>query len=143
MPVEGTIARGQLNDNSAYYQGKTANGKLVTKMPVNLTLPLLERGKKRYHIYCAPCHGLTGAGQGIVVKKGFLPPPSFHIDRLRYIEDGHIFDVISMGIRNMPSYSYQIPVSDRWAIVAYFRALQRSQDVTIDDIPEDTKKTMK
>jgi len=143
MPVEGTVARGQLNENSAYYQGKNDNGQLIRNIPVQLTLPLLERGQKRYNIYCAPCHGLTGAGQGIVIKKGFLPPPSFHIDRLRDIEDGHIFEVISKGIRNMPSYSYQIPVADRWAIIAYFRALQRSQNATIDDIPEDVKKTLK
>jgi mono/diheme cytochrome c family protein len=143
MPLEGTVARGQLNENSAYYQGKTANGKLVNKMPVKLTSILLERGQKRYNIYCTPCHGLTGSGQGIVIKRGFLPPPSFHLDRLRDIEDGHIFDVISKGIRNMPSYSYQIPVADRWAIVGYFRALQRSQNATLKDIPEDVKKTLK
>jgi cytochrome c len=143
MPLEGTVARGQLNENTAYYQGKSISGKLINKMPVKLTQQLLERGQKRYNIYCTPCHGLTGAGQGIVIKKGFLPPPSFHIDRLRDIEDGHIFDVISKGIRNMPSYSYQIPVADRWAIVAYFRALQRSQNATLKDIPEDVKKTLK
>ncbi len=143
MPVEGTVARGQLNENSAYYQGKNANGKLVRKMPVIISLPLLERGQKRFNIFCAPCHGRTGAGQGIVTKKGFLPPPSFHIDRLRDTEDGHIFDVISKGIRNMPSYSYQIPVADRWAIVAYIRALQRSQNAALKDIPEDVKKTLK
>jgi mono/diheme cytochrome c family protein len=116
---------------------------MVNKMPVKLTSILLERGQKRYNIYCTPCHGLTGSGQGIVIKRGFLPPPSFHLDRLRDIEDGHIFDVISKGIRNMPSYSYQIPVADRWAIVGYFRALQRSQNATLKDIPEDVKKTLK
>lgn len=143
MPIEGTVARGRLNKNTAYYQGKTASGKLVKKMPVQLTRQLLDRGQERYHIYCTPCHGMTGTGQGIVIKKGFLPPPSFHIDRLRDIEDGHIYDVISNGIRNMPSYSYQIPVADRWAIVSYFRALQRSQNATLNDIPEDVKKTLK
>jgi mono/diheme cytochrome c family protein len=143
MPVEGTVARGQLNDNSAWYYGKDASGKIISKMPVKMTLSLLERGQKCYEIYCTPCHGGTGAGQGIVIKKGFLVPPSFHIDRLRNIEDGHIFDVISKGIRNMPSYGYQIPIADRWAIVAYFRALQRSQNATINDIPEDIKKNMK
>lgn len=143
MPVEGTVARGQLNENSAYYRGKNANGNFIRKMPVHITLPLLERGQKRYNIFCAPCHGLTGTGQGIVTKKGFLPPPSFHLDRLRDIEDGHIFDVISNGIRNMPAYNYQVAVADRWAIVAYFRALQRSQNATLEDIPEDIKKTLK
>ena len=143
MPIEGTVARGHLNKNTAYYQGKTASGKLIKKMPVKLSKQLLERGQKRYDIYCTPCHGMTGAGQGIVIKKGFLPPPSFHIDRLRDIEDGHIFEVISIGIRNMPSYQYQIPVADRWAIVSYVRALQRSQNATLKDIPEDVKKTLK
>ena len=143
MPLEGTVARGQLNENTEYFQGKRINGQLIKKMPVLLTEQLLKRGQKRYNIYCTPCHGLTGAGQGIVIKKGFLPPPSFHIDRLRDVEDGHIFDVITNGIRNMPSYRYQIPVADRWAIVAYLRALQRSQNATLNDIPEDVINTLK
>jgi hypothetical protein len=143
MPVEGTVARGELHENTAYYYGKDDQGKFVQKAPVEFTLKLLERGQKRYNIYCTPCHGSTGYGQGIIVKKGFLPPPSFHLDRLRESEDGYIFDVISKGIRNMPSYQYQIPVSDRWAIVGYFRALQRSQYATEKEIPEDIKKTLK
>jgi mono/diheme cytochrome c family protein len=143
MPVEGTVARGELNENSAYYMGKYADGTFVRKMPVKMSLSLLKRGQKRYEIYCTPCHGGTGAGQGIVIKKGFLAPQSYHIDRLRDIEDGYIYDVISNGIRNMPSYGYQIPVADRWAIVAYVRALQRSQNATITDIPEDIKNNLK
>ena len=143
-PVEGTVARGQLHENTVYYHAKSSSGELIKKMPVKISQQLLERGQKRYNIYCSPCHGLTGSGQGIVVKKGFLPPPSFHIDRLRDIEDGHIFDVISNGIRNMPSYRYQIQeVADRWAIVSYVRALQRSQNATLNDIPDDIKKTLK
>jgi hypothetical protein len=143
MPVEGTVARGKLNENSAYYMGKHADGTFVKKMPVQMSLSLLKRGQKRYTIYCTPCHGGTGSGQGIVIKKGFLVPQSYHIDRLRDIEDGYIYDVISNGIRNMPSYGYQIPVADRWAIVAYVRALQRSKNATITDIPEDIKNNMK
>ena len=143
MPVEGTVARGKLNENSAYYLGKNADGTFIKKMPVQISLSLLKRGQKRYTIYCTPCHSGTGAGQGIVIKKGFLAPQSYHIDRLRDIEDGYIYDVISNGIRNMPSYGYQIPVADRWAIVAYVRALQRSQNATINDIPEDIKNNMK
>ena len=143
MPVPGTIARGRLNENSEYFLGKKADGTFVEKMPVSISLPLLRRGQKRYEIYCTPCHGGTGAGQGIVIKKGFLAPQSYHIDRLRNIEDGYIYDVISNGIRNMPSYGYQVPVADRWAIVAYVRALQRSQNATINDIPEDVIKNMK
>ena len=143
MPVPGTIARGRLNEYSEYFLGKKADGTFVEKMPVSISLPLLRRGQKRYEIYCTPCHGGTGAGQGIVIKKGFLAPQSYHIDRLRNIEDGYIYDVISNGIRNMPSYGYQVPVADRWAIVAYVRALQRSQNATINDIPEDVIKNMK
>lgn len=143
MPVEGTIARGKLNENTAYFYGKNADGSFVKKMPVQMTLPLLKRGQKRFEIYCTPCHGRTGTGQGIVIKKGFLAPQSYHIDRLRKIEDGYLFDVISNGIRNMPSYGYQVPVDDRWAIVAYVRALQRSQNAKITDVPEDIKNNMK
>ena len=100
---------------------------------------LLKRGQERYNIYCAPCHDQTGSGKGIVVKKGFLPPPSMHLDRLRESPDGHFCDVISNGIRNMPSYKHQIPISDRWAIVAYVRALQRSQNAKTEDVPEELR----
>lgn len=143
MPVEGTVARGQLYDDTAYYQGKDVDGKFIKKIPVEMTLLLLKYGQERYNIFCMPCHGQSGYGQGIVVKKGFLPPPSFHLDRLRDVEDGYVYDVISNGIRNMPAYRAQIPVSDRWAIVAYFRALQKSQNATISDIPQEIKETLK
>ena len=143
MPVDGTVARGQLNDDPLYYQGKDDKGKFISKNPLTINRQLLRHGQERYNIYCTPCHGLSGYGQGIVVKKGFLPPPSFHIDRLRKIEDGYVFNVITNGIRNMPAYRAQIPVADRWAIVAYFRALQRSQNATIEDIPQEIKGTLK
>ena len=143
MPVDGTVARGELQEPVSYFQGKYADGGFVKKAPVTFTASLFKRGQERYDIYCTPCHGRNGYGQGIVVKKGFLPPPSFHLDRLRDSADGYIFDVITNGIRNMPSYKYQIPVADRWAIVAYFRALQRSQNATRDDIPEDVRETLK
>lgn len=143
MPVEGTVARNRLNEDIGYFYGKNSDNTFVKKAPVNITPALLKRGQERFNIYCAPCHGLTGAGQGIVIKKGFLPPNSFHIDRLRDIEDGYVFDVITNGIRNMPTYAYQVPVDDRWAIVAYVRALQRSQNATINDIPEDIKNNLK
>jgi mono/diheme cytochrome c family protein len=143
MPVDGTLARGQLQEPVSYFQGKYVDGRFIKKAPVAFTESLFKRGQERYDIYCTPCHGRSGYGQGIVVKKGFLPPPSFHLDRLRDAADGYIFDVISNGIRNMPSYKYQIPVADRWAIVAYFRALQRSQNATKDDIPEDVRETLK
>jgi hypothetical protein len=135
VPPPGTVARGELRADVVYYTGMTSDGKPVKKNPVKITMPLLERGRERFNIYCSPCHSRVGDGQGIVVKRGYVPPPTFHSDRLRNIEDGHIFDVITHGLRNMPSYAAQVPVSDRWAIIAYFRALQRSQDATEADIP--------
>jgi len=142
-PVEGTVARGELREDIIYYNGKNPDGSLVKKNPRPLTLELLNRGRQRFNIYCSPCHDLTGSGQGIVVKKGFLPPPTFHQQRLREVEDGHIFDVISNGLRNMPTYRHQIPVADRWAIVAYVRALQRSQNAQATDVPDDMRDKVK
>ena len=142
QPVPGTVALGELHADDAYYRGRNADGSLVKLMPVEISAEDLRRGQQRYNIYCAPCHDQTGAGKGIVVKKGFMPPPSFHLDRLRDVEDGHIYDVISNGIRNMPSYKHQIPVPDRWKIVAYVRALQRSQNATISDVPEELRKSI-
>lgn len=138
-PVEGTIARGELREDSRYYFGKEENGEFIKKLPVEINMSLLLRGQERFNIYCSPCHSRIGDGRGIVVERGMVPPTSYHIDRLREVPDGQIFDVITNGIRNMPAYKYQIPVEDRWAIVAYFRALQRSQNATIIDIPEDMK----
>jgi mono/diheme cytochrome c family protein len=94
-------------------------------------------------IYCAPCHGQTGKGNGIVAQRGFLPPPTFHSDLIRGYPDGQIYEAIANGIRNMPSYRSQIPVADRWAVVAYVRALQRSQFATADDVPSEIRKDLK
>lgn len=88
---------------------------------------MLERGAQRYGIYCAPCHGLSGNGQGIIVKRGMLPPPSFHDPRLRSMPDGQVFAIITNGIGNMPPYRHSIPLNDRWAIVSYLRTLQMTQ----------------
>ena len=143
LPVDGTVAQGELRADDIYYRGKNPDGTLVKKNPLPITRDLLDRGRQRYNIYCAPCHDLTGSGQGIVIKKGFLPPPTFHQQRLRVVEDGHIYDVISNGIRNMPTYRHQVPISDRWAIVAYLRALQLSQDARIFDIPVEMRDAVK
>jgi mono/diheme cytochrome c family protein len=142
MPVEGTIARGQLKEDMVYYTGRDLKGQLVKSSPVPFTMEILRRGQDRFNIYCAPCHGRTGAGDGIVVKRGMFPPPTYHQDRLRDIEDGHLFEVISNGIRNMPSYRSQVPVADRWAIVNYVRALQRSQNAKANDVPEEVRKSL-
>ncbi|MEW5794791.1 MAG: cytochrome c [Candidatus Zixiibacteriota bacterium] len=135
-PVEGTVARGWLRaDSSFYYTGRDADSVLIAGAPVIMSMERLQRGRERYDIYCSPCHGRLGNSQSIMVRRGMLPPPSFHEQRLRDVEDGHIFEVISNGIRTMPPYKYQIPVDDRWSIVGYVRALQRSHNATINDLP--------
>ncbi len=133
-PVAGTVARGQLHENVEYYYGRTADSLLIKKIPLPVNPALLNRGHERFNIYCSPCHDQSGSGQGIVVKKGFLPPPTFHQPRLREVEDGHFYEVIRNGIRNMPSYRHQISVADRWAIVAHVRELQRSHGAAVNDI---------
>ncbi len=143
-PVAGTIARGSLiatPADSAYLLGKNGAGELIKSNPRKVTMDLLSRGQERYGIFCAPCHGAVGDGKGIVVlrDKGMLPPTNYHDDRMRALPDGHYFNVISNGIRNMPGYRHQIPVADRWAIVSYVRALQRSQNAKLQDIPENLR----
>jgi hypothetical protein len=145
LPVPGTVAIGTLRHDSAYFFGIDSRGDTVESNPMEVTMELLERGQERYSIYCAPCHGASGDGQGAVFlrDKGMLPPSNYHEDRLRNAPDGHIFSVISNGIRNMPAYKYQIPVADRWAIVSYFRALQRSQNATLEDVPENQRGSLR
>lgn len=142
MPVEGTIARGQLNEDIVYYTGKDAAGKLVKKSPVPATLENIKRGQDRFNIYCAVCHGRVGNGVSMVVKRGMFPPADFSQERLRLIEDGHFFDVMSNGLRNMPAYKSQIPVDDRWAIVNYIRVLQRSQKASANDVPAEVRRKL-
>lgn len=136
MPVEGTVARGQAYLDTEFYEGKTADGSLIPRIPVEVTREMVLRGKNRYEVFCTPCHGGTGAGDGLVIGFGYIPPQTYHQDRLRDIEDGYIYDVIANGIRNMPSYRRQIPVEDRWAIVAYVRALQRSQNASRSELSQ-------
>jgi mono/diheme cytochrome c family protein len=122
----GTVARGFLQEDSRVFAGKVGNA-LVTEFPVPVDAALLARGRERFDIFCSPCHDRTGRGGGMVVKRGYRAPPSYHIERLREAPVGHFFDVITNGFGVMPDYSVQIDVSDRWAIVAYVRALQLSQ----------------
>lgn len=138
LPVAGTVARGELRDDTEYFTGKTSRGEFILTLPgpVKLTDRLLDRGQERFDIYCSPCHGQVGDGKGTVVSRGYPPPPTFHSDRLRELPDGHIFDVVTNGVRNMPPYRYQVPVEDRWAIVAYFRSLQTEQQIGADDTAE-------
>jgi hypothetical protein len=137
--LDGTIARGQLNEDAAYYEGKDATGKDIDAFPLAVDKTFLERGRQRYDIYCSPCHGRLGNGLGMVVQRGFKQPPSYHIDRLRNAPAGHFFDVITNGYGAMLNYSQQIQVRDRWAIVAYIRALQLSQHAALDDAPPEVQ----
>ena len=132
--VPGTVARGRLHDDSLLYTGKV-NGADADVFPFAITATTLARGQERFNIYCSPCHGRTGQGDGMVVRRGYRRPPTFHQDRLRTAAAGHFFDVINNGFGAMPDYAAQIAVEDRWAIVAYVRALQLSEHATVADVP--------
>ncbi len=135
-PVEGTVARGQLREDSYLYTGKIGNNP-GDYMPFPVTEDVLERGRERFNIYCAPCHSRLGDGKGLVPSRGFpRKPPSYHSERLRKVRLGYFFDVMSNGFGIMPDYSSQIPPRDRWCIVAYIRALQLSQNAGIRDVPQ-------
>ncbi|MEO8359527.1 MAG: cytochrome c [Vicinamibacteria bacterium] len=135
LPVEGTVAQGDLRDDDGLYKGKV-DGKFVTTFPFAIDATILERGHERYNIFCSPCHGQTGLGNGMVVQRGHKIPPSHHIERLRNEAPGYWFDVISNGFGVMYGYAAQIPVKDRWAIAAYVKALQLSRLATLEQIPE-------
>ncbi len=132
--VEGTVARGTLREDEAFFTGKV-NSAFVKELPFPVDEQVLDRGQERFNIYCTPCHGPTGAGNGMVVQRGFRQPSSFHIDRLRQADAGYVFDVITNGFGVMPDYRVQVPPRDRWMIVAYIRALQLSQRAAPTDVP--------
>ncbi len=132
--VPGTVARGHLRIDQQLYTGKV-NGVPADTFPFPVTRTVLERGRERYSIYCTPCHDRTGSGRGMIVERGFPQPPSYHIDRLREAPVGHFFDVITNGQGAMYSYASRISPEDRWAIVAYIRALELSQHATLADVP--------
>lgn len=133
--VPGTVARGQLRTNEAFYTGKV-NGVEVNTFPFPVTREVLTRGRERYNIYCTPCHDRLGEGQGMIVQRGFPPPPSYHIDRLRQAPVGHFFSVMTNGYGTMYSYASRVSPEDRWAIAAYIRALQLSQAAKLADLEE-------
>ncbi len=137
--IEGTVARGHLNDDIAFYTGKGPDGKPVDTFPFAVTAEVMQRGQQRFNVYCSPCHDRLGNGDGMIVRRGYRKPPSYHIDRLRQIPNGYIFDVITNGFGAMPDYAAQIPTADRWAIVAYVRALQYSQNASINDVPPEAR----
>jgi len=111
----------------------------IDYFPITVTPEVVSRGRDRFNIFCAPCHSRLGDGQGMIVKRGFRAPPSFHIDRLRAAPVGHFFDVVTNGFGAMPDYGQQVTPADRWAIIAYIRALQLSQNATIADVPPDKR----
>jgi hypothetical protein len=144
LPVAGTISREGLETDAKLEEGKNPDGSYVVHNPRPVTMDLLVRGRERFNIFCGPCHDRVGTGKGLIVTKPnptFPPPPSFHEDRIRSMADGEIFNTISNGIRTMPSYRHQVPVDDRWAIIAYLRALERSQQASLKDLrPDDVEK---
>lgn len=138
QPVEGTVARGYAKINTKYYEGVDENGEFIDEIPVDLTRSFLYRGKERYEVFCTPCHGQTGAGDGIIMEGGYgyVPAPSYHDQRVRDLSDGELYSAIYNGVRTMPSYATQIHVEDRWAIVAYIRALQESQNISEEELQQ-------
>ena len=139
--VVGTVARGQLHEDALLYSGKS-NGADTTIFPFPIDDRVMARGQERFDIYCSPCHGRTGFGDGMVVRRGYRRPPSYHDDRLRNAPIGHFMVVISNGFGAMPDYAAQINVEDRWAIVAYVRALQLSEHAAVGDVPTDQREKL-
>jgi mono/diheme cytochrome c family protein len=140
--VPGTVPQGHLHDDSLLETGKTGGADAsVFPFPVDTTI--MARGRERFDIFCAPCHGRTGAGDGMVVQRGFRRPPSYHDDRLRSAPVGHFIDVMTNGFGAMPDYAEQVGARDRWAIAAYIRALQLSEHATLADVPERQREALR
>lgn len=151
LPVQGTVRRGAsladreavLREDDPYWRGRapgTGGESFTVSLPVPLTKELLDRGRERYTIYCAVCHDATGGGDGVVVRRGMVTPPAYDDQRLLAMPVGQIFDVITNGARNMQPYAAQIPVADRWAIVAWVRALQVARTATLEDVPAEVRR---
>jgi mono/diheme cytochrome c family protein len=138
MLVANTVPRGLLREDTHLNEGRI-DGKLATTFPMPVTAEVMARGQERFNVFCSPCHGRTGSGNGMVVQRGFRAPPSYHEDRLRNAPVGYFFDVMTNGFGAMQDYSAQVPVADRWAIAAYIRALQLSQRATVDDVPQNRR----
>jgi mono/diheme cytochrome c family protein len=135
QPVPDTVARGHLDADPLLYSGKDDNGQPAAVFPFPVDATVMARGQERFNIYCSPCHGRTGMGDGMVVRRGYRRPPAYDDPRLLAAPVGHFFDVITNGFGAMPDYAAQITASDRWAIIAYVRALQLSAHATMADVP--------
>jgi mono/diheme cytochrome c family protein len=129
LPIEGTVARGQLYADSVFYQGLTAEGELVSSLPIDIDATQLARGQVLFNVYCSPCHDRTGGGNGSIVRRGLKRPESFHSTRLRESPPGYFFQVMTNGFGEMSSYAGQVTPDERWKIAAYVQALQLSQSV--------------
>ena len=141
LPI-GVVARGFLNDDEHLYVGRL-NGELAATFPFPITREVLDRGRDRYNIFCTPCHDHLGTGNGMAVRRGFRRgPPSFHIDRLREARHGHFYDVITNGFGAMNDYAAEINPRDRWSIVAYIRALQLSQNESVQALPPEDRQEL-
>jgi hypothetical protein len=139
--VTGVVARGTLQDDEHLFTGRV-NNEFVTTFPFPITQDVIHHGQERFNIFCTPCHGSLGNGEGMVVQRGLKHPPSYHIERLREAPVGYFFNVITNGFGAMFDYSDRIPVNDRWAIIAYIRALQLSQNAKIDDVPAEARQQL-
>jgi len=146
--VAGTVARGQLRADDHFYRGKIGE-EWATAFPIPIDEDAMRRGQERFAIYCAPCHGLAGAGDGIIAARAdrleegtWVPPASYHTDLIRQRPVGHLFNTIANGVRTMPAYGLQIPELDRWKIIAYIQALQRSQNARLEDVPPDVRPSL-
>jgi mono/diheme cytochrome c family protein len=139
--VAGTVQYKAPPADDVLHTGKS-NGQLAAELPMPLTEALVKHGQERYDIYCSLCHGRTGAGDGMIVQRGYRQPPTFNSDRLRGVPIGHFFDVMTSGFGAMPSYSLQVPAEDRWAIAAYIRALQLSQYASAEETPGDLRQQL-
>lgn len=136
---DGTVARGRLNADRVLHTGMLPSGEFVVDNPLDVTPELLARGRERFDVFCSVCHGRTGAGDGMVVQRGYRVPASYHQQRLRTMPDGYFFDVITRGFGQMPSYATMVPVEDRWAIVAYVRALQLAHNARLAELPPEVR----
>ncbi len=166
-PEAGTVARGQLQDDALFHEGRGPNASSAASLtalggdpwlavalalgavdeptdrfPFAVTEEVLHHGRQRFNIYCAPCHGRLGNGNGRIVQRGYVQPPTFHKAKWREAPDGRIFQIITQGKGAMPSYAAQIPPVDRWAIIAYLRALQLSQNALADDLPAEARRQL-
>jgi cytochrome c553 len=139
--VANTVPRGHLREDDHLYTGKVG-GQLVNEFPMPVTTEVMERGQERFNVFCAPCHGRTGDGNGMIVQRGFRKPPSYYEDRLVNAPVGYLYDVMTNGFGAMQDYAAQVPVTDRWAIAAYIRALQLSRRGTVNDVPADRREEL-